>query len=210
MDIKKIINNFVDTHAGEIEAAIRSALAKEKPISKIEAGDHFEYKGIEWVCLDTNNITTVFAITAKIIANMPFSDKYEDGCNNWKTSPLRKWLNGDFLDKNLDENVLLSSPSILTADNGDDKYGITCDYVTLLSCDLYREYRRFIPKYDDWVWTLTPCSCDVGYAYTVRYISPSGGLCSSYAGSTIGVAPVCLFNLNYLASCGQARIITHK
>lgn len=210
MDIKKIINNFVDAHADEIEAAIRSALAKEKPISKIEAGDHFEYKGLEWVCLDTNNITTVFAITAKIIANMPFSDKYEDGCNNWRTSSLRKWLNGDFLNKNLNENVLLLSPSIMTADSGDDKYGITADYVTLIDCDQYRKYRKFMPKYDDWVWTLTPCSCNVGYAYVLRNINPSGDLNSSYAGSTFGVAPVCLFKLDQLVSCGQARIITLK
>lgn len=196
MDIKKIINNFVDAHADEIEAAIRSALAKEKPISEIEVGDHFEYKGLEWVCLDTNNITTVFAITAKIIANMPFSDKYEDGCNNWRTSSLRKWLNGDFLNKNLNENVLLLSPSIMTADSGDDKYGITADYVTLIDCDQYRKYRKFMPKYDDWVWTLTPRSCGVGNASYVRNINPSGELYDSLsiASSASGVAPVCLFN----------------
>lgn len=209
MDIKKIINNFVEAHTDEIEAAIRSALAKEKPISKIEAGDHFEYKGIEWVCLDTNNITTVFAITAKIIANMPFSDKYEDGCNDWRTSSLRKWLNGDFLNKNLNENVLLMSPSIMTADNGDDKYGVVEDYVTLIDCDQYRKYRNFMPKYDDWVWTLTPRSCTVGNARHVRLITPSGELDISFAGITSGVAPACLFNLNYLSSCRQAHIITH-
>lgn len=209
MDIKKIINNFVDAHADEIEAAIRSALAKEKPISKIKAGDHFEYKGIEWVCLDVGT-ETVFAITAKIISNMPFNDEYEDGCNNWRTSSLRKWLNGEFLDKNFDKGALLADFSILTADNGDDKYGIASDYVTLLSCDLYREYRRFIPKYDDWVWTLTPRSCNVGEAYIVRYITPSGELGGIYVHSAVGVAPVCLFNLDQLVSCGQARIITTK
>ena len=211
MDIKKIINNFVDAHADEIEAAIRSALAKEKPINEIKAGDHFEYKGIEWVCLDVGT-ETVFAITAKIITNMPFNDEYEDGCNNWRTSSLRKWLNGDFLNKNLNENVLLLSPSIMTADNGGDKYGIASDYVTLLSCDLYREYRRFIPKYDDWVWTLTPRSCGVGNASYVRNINPSGELYDSFsiASSASGVAPVCLFKLDQLVSCGQARIITTK
>lgn len=209
MDIKKIINNFVDAHADEIEAAIRSALVKESPISEIKEGDHFEYKGLEWVCLDVTT-ETVFAITAKIIADMPFNDECEDGCNNWRTSSLRKWLNGDFLDKNLDEKVLLPYPSILTADNGDDKYGITSDYVTLLSCDLYREYRRFMPKYDDWVWTLTPRSCDVGEADCVRLIIPSRELDGYIADNTFGVAPVCLFKLDQLVSCGQARIIAPK
>lgn len=46
MDIKKIINNFVEAHIDEIEAAIRSALSEEKSINEITTGDRFEYKGI--------------------------------------------------------------------------------------------------------------------------------------------------------------------
>lgn len=209
MGIKKIINNFVEAHTDEIEAAIRSALSEEKSINEIKAGDHFEYKGIEWVCLDVGN-ETVFAVTAKVIANMPFNDEYEDGCNNWRTSSLRKWLNGEFFDKNFGKGALLANFSTLTADNGDDKYGVVEDYVTLLDCDQYRRYRKLMPKYDDWVWTLTPRSCTVGDAFSVRNIIPSGELDSYFADNTYGVAPACLFNLNYLSLCRQARIITHK
>lgn len=207
MDIKKIINNFVETHIDEIEATIRSALSEEKSINEIKAGDHFEYKDIEWVCLDVGN-GTAFAVTAKIIATMPFNDEYEDGCNNWRTSSLRKWLNGEFLDKNFDKGALLTNFSTLTADNGDDKYGVVEDYVTLIDCDQYRKYRKFMPKYDNWVWTLTPRSC--GNAYKVRYIYSSRELGSGYAHSIRGVAPACLFSLNYLSLCRQARIITTK
>ena len=136
MDIKKIINNFVEAHTDEIEAAIRSALSEEKSINEITAGDRFEYKGIEWVCLDVLPTLGalrkgVFAISAKTIANMPFNDEYEDGCNNWRTSSLRKWLNSEFLDKNFDKGALLANFSTLTADNGDDKYGVVEDYVTI-------------------------------------------------------------------------------
>lgn len=215
MDIKKIINNFVEAHIDEIETAIRSALSEEKSINEIKAGDHFEYKGIEWVCLDVLPTLGalrkgVFAISAKVIANMPFNDEYEDGCNNWRTSSLRKWLNSEFLDKNFDKGALLTICSALIADNGDDKYGFVEDYVTLIDCDQYRKYRKFMPKYDDGVWTLTPRSCDTGNASGVRYIHPSGELSGSHANNTNGVAPACLFNLNYLSSCWQARIITHK
>lgn len=209
MDIKKIINNFVETHIDEIETAIRSALSEEKSINEIKAGDHFEYKGIEWVCLDVRN-KTAFAVAAKIIANMPFNDGFEDGCNNWRTSSLRKWLNSEFLDKNFDKGALLADFSTLTADNGDDKYGFVEDYVTLLDCDQYRKYRKFMPKYDDWVWTLTPRSCTVGLYNNVRLVDPSGELYVSSAYNSYGVAPACLFNLNYLSSCWQARIITTK
>lgn len=194
MNIKKIINNFVEAHTDEIEAAIRSALSEEKSINEIKAGDHFEYKGIEWVCLDVLPTLGalrkgVFAISAKAIANMPFNNEYEDGCNNWRTSSLRKWLNGEFLDENFDKGALLANFSTLTADNGDDKYGFIEDYVTLIDCDQYRKYRKFMPKYDDWVWTLPPRSCDVGIAISVRYIYPSGELGDSHANNTRGVAP---------------------
>lgn len=209
MDIKKIINNFVEAHTDEIEAAIRSALSEEKSINEIKAGDHFEYKGIEWVCLDVGN-KTAFAVTAKVITNMPFNNECEDDCDNWRTSSLRKWLNSEFLDNNFDKGALLANFSTLTADNGDDKYGVVEDYVTLLDCDQYRRYRKLMPKYDDWVCTLTPRSCTAGYADSVRYISPSRELYSNYANSIRGVAPACLFNLNYLSSCWQAHIITHK
>lgn len=104
----------------------------------------------------------------------------------------------------------LANFSTLTADNGDDKYGVVEDYVTLLDCDQYRRYRKLMPKYDDWVWTLTPRSCTVGDAFSVRNIIPSGELDSYFADNTYGVAPACLFNLNYLSLCRQARIITHK
>lgn len=210
MDIKKIINNFVETHIDEIEATIRSALSEENSINEITTGDHFEYKGIEWVCLDVGN-KIAFAVTAKIIANMPFSNESGSGCNNWRTSSLRKWLNGEFLDKNFDKGALLANFSTLTADNGDDKYGAVEDYVTLLDCDQYRRYRKFMPKYDDWVWTLTPRSCTAdGYDYHVRGVYPSRELSSSHASITHGVTPACLFNLNYLSLCRQARIITTK
>ena len=208
MDIKKIINNFVEAHIDEIEAAIHSALSEEKSINEIKAGDHFEYKGIEWVCLDVGN-ETVFAVTAKVIANMPFSDKLESGCNNWRTSSLRKWLNGEFFDKNFDKGVLLANFSTLTADNGDDKYGAVEDYVTLLDCNQYRRCRKLMPKYGDWVWTLTPHSCN-GDARHVHIIRQSGDLERNIAFNPVGVAPACLFNLNYLSSCWQAHIITHK
>lgn len=184
-------------------------MSEEKSINEIKAGDHFEYKGIEWVCLDVGN-KTAFAVSSKIIANMPFNNEYEDGCNNWRTSSLRKWLNSEFLDENFDKGALLTICSALIADNGDDKYGFVEDYVTLIDCDQYRKYRKFMPKYDDWVWTLTPRSCGVGGANNVRDIIPSGELNSSHARNIFGVAPACLFNLNYLSSCWQAHIITHK
>ena len=214
-EIKKLISDFIEDHADEIESIIRTALAERKSMRNIKAGDHFEYKGIEWVCLDVLPTLGalrkgVFAISAKTIANMPFNDECEDGCNNWRTSSLRKWLNSEFLDKNFGKGALLANFSTLTADNGDDKYGFVEDYVTLIDCNQYRKYRKFMPKYDDWVWTLTPRSCDTATpAPCVSSFRQES--CTATVRTALSESPpACLFNLNYLSSCRQARIITHK
>ena len=182
---------------------------KESERYEIKAGDVFLYNGLEFVCLGTSE-NKLFAITKNIVATDVFCDDVSgDYCNVWTKSPIRKWLNTDFLNKYFDKGDLYIQRVDLTADNGDDAYGKCEDYITLLNCDQYRKYRKFMPKYDNWVWTLTPCSCDAGSAHYVRVVNPSGGLNDNYAFNPISVVPVCLFNLDYLISCGQAHIISN-
>ena len=76
--------------------------------------------------------------------------------------------------------------------------GTSEDLVTLLSCDQYLKYRKLMPKYDDWVWTVTPYSCTTGCAHWVHLIYPSGDLYNNEAPSIFGVVPVCLFDLDEL------------
>ena len=82
----------------------------------------------------------------------------------------------------------------MTADNGDKSYGTSEDFIALLSDDLYRKYRAFVPKYDTWVWTITPWSCTPGSASVERNVYTSGALYTSSAYSAHGVAPACIFN----------------
>lgn len=73
-------------------------------------------------------------------------------------------------------------------------YGTSEDYIALLSCDLYRKYRPYVPKYNTWVWTITPWSCRPGLASFERLVNTDGSLNGYYAGHAHGVAPACLFN----------------
>ena len=171
-----------------------------------EPGTKFNYKGIEWVCLEIfdKNVygdSAVLAITSEIIKTMKFSEKKEDGCNDWRKSKIRKWLNSEFLAMHISKDDILPQISDLTADNGDDTYGTSEDLVTLLSCNQYRKYRKLIPKYgDDWIWTVTPYSCYANHAINVRFVYPSGELSSSDATSSLGVVPICLFKVHKLES----------
>ena len=173
---------------------------------KLRPGEEFVYNGIRFICLDVID-GNYLAITADCLCEKRFNDNYNDGCNNWKTSTLRRFLNEDVLEEHVDAKHLIKQTSDLTADNGDKAYGTCEDYITLLTCDQYRKYRDYVPLFEECMWTLTPWRCDTGNAHVVRGVDPSGALDSDNASNSLGLAPVCLFNSNNLTLRRQAQLI---
>ena len=173
---------------------------------KLRPGEEFVYNGIRFICLDVID-GNYLAITADCLCEKRFNDNYNDGCNNWKTSTLRRFLNEDVLEEHFDAKHLIKQTSDLTADNGDKAYGTCEDYITLLTCDQYRKYRDYVPLFEECMWTLTPWRCDTGHASDVRNVNPSGAIISSSAYNSCGLAPVCLFNSNNLTLRRQAQLI---
>ena len=160
-------------------------------VSKLpQAGERFVRGGIEFVALGMEQ-GGVLAVAAKRLEDEMAYD--EDSCNDWRKSSLRKYLNEEFV-KNFDKGDLLPFVSDLTSDDGMTDYGTSEDFVALLSDNLYRKYRKFMPQYDTWVWTITPWSCHPGYANGERYVSTSGALGINLANYGYGVAPACIFN----------------
>lgn len=174
-------NKLEDDH--EITATTTNAVLP-KP------GDRFTYNCIEFVALGEEQ-GGLLAVAAKVLEEeMP----YDTGkSNNWKNSSLRKFLNEEYV-KAFNKGDLLPFVSDLTSDDGMKDYGTSEDYIALLSCDLYRKYRPYVPKYNTWVWTITPWSCRLGLASFERLVNTDGSLNGYYAGYAHGVAPACLFN----------------
>lgn len=173
---------------------------------KLRPGEEFVYNGIRFICLDVID-GNYLAITADCLCEKRFNDNYNDGCNNWKTSTLRRFLNEDVLEEHFDAKHLIKQTSDLTADNGDKAYGTCEDYITLLTCDQYRKYRDYVPLFEECMWTLTPWRCDPGSASDVRYVVSAGAINVSGADNSYGLAPVCLFNSNNLTLRRQAQLI---
>lgn len=162
--------------------------------SNLKHGEEFIYSGRKFIALgfEQGGILAV--------AKEPIKKQFDkDGSNNWRISSLRKYLNGDFLENELNVSALIPFASDLTADDGQKEYGQSMDLVFLLSADLYRKYRYCMPKWSTWVWLVTPCSCltsnnvfdDFNF---VRGVNTDGSLCDSYAVSSSGVAVACLIN----------------
>lgn len=169
---------------------------------KLNIGEHFIYNGIEFICLDIID-GNYLAMTAKPWAEIPFDTNNH---NDWRKSSLRRVLNTDFLEL-FDKKHLVMQTSDLIADNGDKAYGTSEDYVTILSCDQYRKYRDIVPLFEEWMWTLTPWSCDTSSARNVRSVNTTGNVNNYYAHGSVGVAPACLFSSQNLKLCRQAHLV---
>lgn len=169
---------------------------------KLNIGEHFIYNGIEFICLDIID-GNYLAMTAKPWAEIPFDTNNH---NDWRKSSLRRVLNNDFLEL-LDKKHLVMQTSDLIADNGDKAYGTSEDYVTILSCDQYRKYRDIVPLFEEWMWTLTPWSCNTSHSYIVRIVNTAGIVYSNTASGSAGVAPACLFSSQNLKLCRQAHLV---
>ena len=193
--IESLINESEDSASktlDKIKTAIQNA--KRPDFSKIKDGEHFMYHGIEFIRLGLEQ-GGVLCMTAKPIAEEAFDP---NGCNNWAKSRARKKLNTEFLSL-MDENDLLPFESDLTADNGDTAYGKCVDKIGILSCDLYRKYRKIVPLFDEWMWTCTPWWLRPpysGYASYVRLVGSDGTMHSVHSAyGALGLAPACIFHL---------------
>lgn len=192
--IENLINESEDSASktlDKIKTAIQNA--KRPDFSKIKDGEHFMYHGIEFIRLGLEQ-GGVLCMTAKPIAEEAFDP---NGCNNWAKSRARKKLNTEFLSL-MDENDLLPFESDLTADNGDTAYGKCVDKIGILSCDLYRKYRKIVPLFDEWMWTCTPWHCGTphsGSANLVRLVLSDGTVLNYGAYGALGLAPACIFHL---------------
>lgn len=174
-------------------------------ITTLRHGEHFMFKGFEWVCLDPNHPDGgVLAIMAEPLAkDVKFcpSGNFTDEKGNWndyRTSNVRKILS-DMANAVFGGKRLLAHTIDLVADNGDRAYGTVKDAVFILTCDEYRKYREFIPHYDSWIWTATPWCCgdkdsDADVALNVRFVDTNGNLDVNYAYFGYAVAPACILN----------------
>lgn len=174
-------------------------------ITSLRPGEHFMFKGFEWVCLDPNHTDGgVLAIMAKPWAeDVKFcpSGKFADEKGNWnnyRTSNVRRILS-DMANAVFDRDSLLLHTVDLVADNGDRAYGAVADLVFILTCDEYRKYRDYIQHYDNWTWTATPWYCGdkdfaTGIANYVRRVNTNGLLDGNFADIGLAVAPACILN----------------
>lgn len=173
----------------EIKAKGSAAEAEKNKIKIPKPGDRFEYNDVMFTVLGEEQGGVLAIVSELLLQKMPFDESRK---TNWRTSSLRKYLNGEYLEQ-FNRGDLLPFVSDLTADDGMKDYGTAEDYVFLLSCDLYRKYRESVPRFNGkWV-TLTPWTCNPD-ATLMQAVKLGGTTVSAFANIGSHVAPAVLFN----------------
>lgn len=163
----------------------------------IGIGDTFELAGFTWMILDINE-EGYYCLSSSIEDR-----KFDEDSNDWKSSSLRKYLNGEYLEKICDsvgtENIVYFERDLISLDGRND-YGTCEDKVSILTFDEYRKYREVVELNGYW-WLLTPWGVKRdGYESSAAVVCPSGNFdyCDCY--SSIGVRPFCIFDSSIFES----------
>lgn len=195
----QIINNVpnleIETNQnenGEIFVTIRQneikTLSEFKPGSTVKIGER------EYIILKQNNNTTAL-ITKDFVKTMTYSDETGD----YLSSDVRNYLETEFyaeLENAVGAENIIPHTVRMEAHDGTGKTKKVIDSVSLLTEDLYRRYREYLPAYGKWWWLATRVSYDddLGYSRCVCCVAgrgiPSWRDCSCDG----GVRPFCILN----------------
>lgn len=114
-----------------------------KKYQKPEIGKTIEVAGINWLVLDKLE-KGYFAISEDFYGR---DREFDDNCNDWKSSDLRNELNTDLrkkIESELGTDSLVEFERNLLSLDGQTEYGTCRDYVSLISVDEYRKYRKLL------------------------------------------------------------------
>lgn len=194
---KKITENDISELFGRIKALDKNLCVIHVP-KGLKIGDEIELADVNWKILDITD-------AGYMCIGDSLGNKIFDGnSNNWSKSSLRTYLNGELYEKISKEigkdNIVSFKRDLLSLD-GQEEYGETDDFVSLLTVDEYRKYRKFIPNTGDWWWLITPWSTPCNnYKSTVAVVAPSGLVDDRRCISNRGVRPVCIFSSSIFES----------
>lgn len=150
------------------------SVMKKRMLSSVKPGGIVKLGNREYIVLEHSKDTTA-VISKEFAKKMAFG---EDG--DYIKSDVRKYCNGELYNELAAavgaENIITHTVRLM-ADDGTGKE-VTCkDKVSILTADLYRRYREFLPAYGSWWWLATRVSATIkDWARDVCYVFSDGAL----------------------------------
>ena len=182
---KKVI---IDLNSAQLENILN---ANKVQLSTLKPKDEFKICDEVFIVLEQSDSGT------KVISKeFAYTDRVFGDCSDWKKSPIRTLLNGDYYNKIaklVGASNIISMERDLTSLDGLDDYGTCNDKISLLSASEYAKYHKILglkSNYPDWWWTITPGSTPSNdYSRGVCCISSSGTLRWYSCNDCCGVRP---------------------
>ena len=166
----------------------------QRQLVEVSVGNTFKIGGFEFIVLEQLN-----GQTAVILKDFWKKTKFDGDSNNYSSSNIRKILNSEFynlITEFVGVDNIIQHKVDLTSEDGRKDYGTCNDYVSLLTCDLYRKYVDILDKYSPkgaW-WLATAYSTLHNYDSYVRLVNFDGALGFSRCYCDYGVCPFCILN----------------
>lgn len=190
--INNVPNIKVTVNKSENGFAILVAEDITKRLGDVKPGETVTLGNREYIVLGHGEDTTA-VITKNFTTKMKFGEN-----NDYRESNVREYCNDEFYKELIavvgSKNIIQHTVR-LTADDGTNK-GVVCkDNVSILTTELYRRYREYLPAYGDWWCTATPVnSDDSDYSRGVCGVSSSGLLNCYNCDYCGGVRPFFILN----------------
>lgn len=191
---------------------------KTGKIGQFGAESRITYGGMKWVVLDARPNMSL-CIAEDVLKGENGEVRYmafdTDNKNDFAASSVRAFLNGDFLEElaaaGADKEAFAPIVLDLTSDDGLDDYGTDSAKIGLITDQMYRAFRKIIPKASEDYWTCTPFSTERnGYKSFVRGVYTSGALNDSGACGGRGVRPLCALKSDILVSYDEDEVNERK
>lgn len=170
----------------EEEKLGRKALGRKTP------GDVVRLAGKDFIVLGRED-GGVAVITKEVVKYMAFGRTAD-----YASSAVRRYCNDTFyrvLARAIGADNILSHAVDLTADDGTGG-GFIDDFVSLITMERYRRYRKYLPALGRWWWTATRVNADMeDYARSVYYVlSDEVFLWGNSDNDAGAVRPFCILN----------------
>lgn len=169
-----------------------------KTLGGVKPGDTVTIGEREYIALGHENGTTA------IVTKEPTKAMIFGGDGNYAKSNVRTYCNSEFYEelcKVVGEYNVLPHTVNLVSDDGSNKGASVTDYISILTCDLYRRYREFLPTIGSACWTATrTTTLDKDYASDVCIVNSCGIFSWRDRGFSLGVRPYCILNSSVLVS----------
>lgn len=169
-----------------------------KTLGSVKHGDTVTIGEREYIVLNHEKGTTA------IVAKKPTKTMVFGKDGDYTKSDVRAYCNSEFyneLCKAAGKYNIIPHTVALVADDGSNKGAGVTDNVSILTCDLYRRYREFLPAIDFACWTATRVTTlDKDYARSVCIVDHGGILGWDDCGYFGWVRPYCTLNSSILVS----------